>query len=131
MKSTVAAGSELYQLFSADPVFKRALDLIDKLPDNSKIMIMTDGAAFPWELFYPLQYFVDHPKEHYRPKKFWGYRFVIESLLITTTEEEKLPASRQQPGTLFVSMGLNSGIDNEPPWAGSTAAPCAASKGLR
>jgi hypothetical protein len=123
MKSAVAAGSELYQLFSADPVFKNALDRIDKLPDGSKITILTDGAAFPWELFYPLQYVVDYPPQNYQPKKFWGHRFLIESLLITTTEEEKLPPQRRQPGTLYVSMGLNSGIDNEPPWPGRPLLP--------
>jgi NTE family protein len=123
MKTAAAGGSELYQLFSADPVFKKALDLINNLPDDSKITIVTNGAAFPWELFYPLQYVVDYPPEKFRPEKFWGYRFVIESLLITTTEEERLPLDHQQPGMLHVSMGLNSGIDNEPAWSGRPLLP--------
>jgi NTE family protein len=123
MKATVAAGWQLYRSFSADPVFKKALDLIDNLPNGSKITIVTSSSAFPWELFYPLQYVLDYPPENCRPEKFWGCRFVIESLLITTTEEEKLPPDHQQPGTLHVSMGLNSGIDNEPPWPGRPLLP--------
>jgi hypothetical protein len=123
MKSAAAAGSALYQLFSADPVFKNVLEKIEKLPDGSRITFFTNSTVFPWELFYPLDYVDDYPVKNYQPNKFWGYRFVIESLLIAMTEEDKLPAERQQPGKLHVSMGLSNVIDSDPLWAGRTLLP--------
>ena len=117
MKATMAAGSALYQLVAADSAFKAALDKIEALPDGSKISIYSDGTAFPWELLYPLPYVVDYPPANYQPDRFWGRRFIIESLLVTRTANEKPPAKRRQPGSLRVSMAFNSSIDNEPPWS--------------
>jgi hypothetical protein len=123
MKLTAAAGSKLYRLFSADPVFGKVLGEIETLPEGSNISFITNGTAFPWEMFYPIEYVVDYPPDNFQPKKFWGYRFVIESLLITTTEDDRPPLQRQQPGKLRVSMGLNSSIDAEAPWQGRPLLP--------
>ncbi len=123
MLTTAGAGYKLYKLFAEDPVFREALDLIERLPDGSKITIITDDVVFPWELFYPLSFTDGYPAENYQPEKFWGNRFVIESLLIVTSSAEKLPPSRQQTGKLYVSMGLNESIDQDPAWKGRALLP--------
>jgi hypothetical protein len=113
MSRAATAGWKLYKSFSQDPVFDEALTLIDKLPDGSRISVTTDGAVFPWELLYPLHYIDGWPAKNYQPDRFWGRRFLIESLLITRSEDERLPPVRQQSGKLHVSMGLNGDIDGE------------------
>jgi hypothetical protein len=123
MQKAATVGNRLYRRFSKDPVFKQVIDLIEALPDGSKITIMTDREAFPWELFYPLTYIDNDRPENFQPERFWGHRFLIESLLLPTSDGEKLPARRQQPGKLHVSMGLNSGIDTEAVWARQTPRP--------
>lgn len=116
MERAMAAGSKLYRRLAEDEVFKTALDLIDKLPDGSRITIVTDNTVFPWELLYPPAYNNGYPPENYKPECFWGWRFQIESLLVTTTEAEKIPLPCQQAGKLHVSMGLNGEIDSESEW---------------
>ena len=105
-------GSKLYLALAGDPAFKTAFDKIEKLEPGSKITIITEGVAFPWELFYPL-YYDNGSGANYQPDQFWGKRFQIEQLLFTPTETDKLPRDRTQPGTLKISMGLNEGIDKE------------------
>jgi hypothetical protein len=116
MQKAMCAGWTLYDLLSADPVFKKVLRKLDNLPDGSKITIKTQGAAFPWELLYPLPYVDGYPEENYRPKRFWGARFQIESLLVVTEGDEKPPARSEQPGTLRISMGMNKSIDDDEIW---------------
>jgi hypothetical protein len=111
MRKAMTAGWTLYELLSTDPVFKRLLPKLNALPDKSRITFKTDGITFPWELLYPKQYVNGHPKENEDPASFWGARFHIESLLVTTEDPEKLPADPEQPGSLFVSMGMNISID--------------------
>jgi hypothetical protein len=123
MQKTMTVGYKLYRRFSEDPVFKKVIDLIEALPDGSKITIQTDREAFPWELFYPLHYVDNDRPDNFQPGRFWGNRFLFESLLLPTSDGEKLPARRQQAGKLNVSMGLNSGIDTEEPWVGQTPLP--------
>jgi hypothetical protein len=113
MRMAVTAGSKLYRHLSEDRVLKEVLDRIDRLPEGSKITVMTNATAFPWELFYPLEYVYDYPSENYRPERFWGNRFLFESLLFPTTDEEKPPKLRRQLGKLHVSMGLDATIDAE------------------
>jgi hypothetical protein len=128
MFTTAGAGYKLYKLFAEDPVFREALDLIERLPDGSKITVITDDVVFPWELFYPLSFTDGYPEENYKPERFWGNRFIIESLLIVTSSAEKLPSSRQQSGKLYVSMGLNESIDQDPAWKGRALLPVQSQK---
>jgi hypothetical protein len=109
----MAVGSKLYGAFTNDPLFRKAFDLIEKLPQGAKITVKTNAEAFPWELFYPKLYDGDGPPENYQPSLFWGRRFQIEQLLYVCTDEEKLPPQRDQPGKLYVSMGLNETIDQD------------------
>jgi len=121
MESAMTAGSKLYRLLSQDHVFKDAVQLIDELPEGSKISIISENVVFPWELLYPLHYDHVRPNANYKPERFWGKRFLIESLLFAGPRGEKLPVQRQQTGSLHVSMGLNSSIDSE--WKGRRLLP--------
>ena len=123
MQKTMTVGYRLYRRFSEDPVFKKMIEMIEALPDGSRITITTDREVFPWEMFYPLHYIDDDVPANFQPNRFWGNRFLIESLLLPTSQDEKIPARRQQAGPLYVSMGLNRGIDGEPPWAGREPLP--------
>lgn len=123
MQKTMTIGYRLYRRFSEDPVFKKMVDMIEALPDGSKITITTDREVFPWEMFYPLHYVDNDVPANFQPSRFWGNRFLIESLLLPTSRDEKIPARRQQVGPLYVSMGLNRGIDAEAPWAGREPLP--------
>jgi hypothetical protein len=111
MRKAMTAGWTLYELLSTDPVFEKLLPKLNALPDKSRITFKTDGITFPWELLYPKQYVNGHPKDNEDPASFWGARFHIESLLVTTEDPEKLPSDPEQPGSLFVSMGMNISID--------------------
>jgi predicted acylesterase/phospholipase RssA len=110
-KLAIAVGAKLYRVFSADPAFKEVLDRIEELPDGSKITIMTDTTVFPWELLYPLKRNDRLPPRNYEPEKFWGRRFLFESLLLPTEKAHKPPKLMQQPGKLHVTIGVNSKID--------------------
>ncbi|MGY2906129.1 patatin-like phospholipase family protein [Bradyrhizobium sp. URHC0002] len=123
MGITASAGYKLHKLFREDEVFEEAIELIEKLPDGSRITVITDDVVFPWELFYPLSIIDGEPKENLQPDMFWGNRFIIESLLIATSSAEKLPSNRQQGGKLHVSMGLNASIDLAPAWKGRDLLP--------
>jgi hypothetical protein len=48
------------------------------------------------------------------PKRFWGFRFHIESLLIDVNE--KSLAEERQTGKLHLSVGLNTAIDKDMRW---------------
>ena len=115
-RTLMTVGSKLYDIFSKDKAFKTVFELIEKLKDGSKITILTNDVAFPWELLYPLYYDLNDPKTNYEPGKFWGKRFQIEQLLYANTESEKLPEQRTQPGRFYVGMGLNESIDKD--WEG-------------
>lgn len=119
MRKAMTAGWKLYDHLAQDPVFKKLLTQLDALPDRSRITFKTEAAAFPWELLYPLQYNNGYPKKNENPKKLWGARFHIESLLITRQEAEKLPAEPQQPGKINVGMAVNKSIDEK--WQGTPA----------
>ena len=119
MKAAAAAGWKLYQLLKSDPAIEPLLAAIDALPDGSRITVASNATVFPWELMYPREYVVDYPIENYDSGHFWGQRFVFESLLIVPPMSEKPPASRRQPDSMRIRMGLNSGIDREPPWNAS------------
>lgn len=118
-RTLMTVGSKLYGIFTKDQVFKTTFDLIEKLKPGSKIAILTD-VAFPWELLYPL-YYDRGPEKSYQPGQFWGRRFQIEQLLYASTEAEKLPEERSQPGRFYVSMGLNESIDKD--WEGRPLLP--------
>ena len=96
MRLAMTAGWKLYSWFSKDPVFKRLLDQIEGLPNGSKITVQTD-TAFPWELFYPEHFIIDFAEENFRPERFWGHRFQIETLLIATSAEERVPPTAGKP----------------------------------
>jgi hypothetical protein len=122
MQKAMTAGWKLYDHFSQDSVFKTLLGAIEKLPDGSRLSIKTDGAVFPWELFYPHEYVDEYPKENYDPTRFWGARFHIESLLLADRNtDERVPTKYRQPGKLYVTMGMNNSIDDE--WADWTPRP--------
>lgn len=123
MFATAGAGYKLYKLFAEDPIFREALDLIEQLPERSKITVFTDDVAFPWELFYPLSFTDGYPAENYKPEKFWGNRFIIESLLVSKLIAERLPSNRRQTGHLHISMGVNESIDQDPVWRGRKLLP--------
>ncbi|WP_426613900.1 hypothetical protein [Bradyrhizobium sp. McL0616] len=123
MQAAVTVGSKLYRLFSEDPVFQKMFQQIEALPLGAKIAVITDSVVLPWEMLYPLDYIDGYPAENYQPEQFWGNRFVIESLLIVTSTEEKLPTNRQQARPLHVTMGLNEGIDLEKAWEGRKLLP--------
>ena len=116
MKTTAAAGWKLYKLLATDPAFERILSAIDALPDGSCIAVYSNTTVFPWEVLYPVNYVVDFPQENFLPERFWGQRFVFESLVLDGAVTESLPKSRRQPAKLKIDMALNSGIDTEPPW---------------
>jgi hypothetical protein len=126
MRMAMTAGSKLYRTFSQDDVFKHLLGLINNLPDGSKITMISNGTVFPWELFYPLDYIDGYPEGNYQPDKFWGARFLFESLLVTPSGEHKPPPMRRQSGRLHVSMGVNSAIDRD--WEGRSLLPAALHK---
>ena len=121
MQKAMTAGYRLYHNLSQDPAFAHALQLIEKLPDGSIITVKTDTTAFPWEILYPLHYIDDDEPQNYQPGKFWGQRFLIESLLLATTEDEKIPSDHRQKGKLHVSMGVGSFIDKD--WSGRPLLP--------
>jgi len=123
MQATVTVGSKLYQMLAEDPVLKKMFDRIEELPDGAKIAVITDSVVFPWEMLYPLSYIDGYPSDNFQPTRFWGHRFVIESLLIVTSTAEKLPSNRQQAGQLHVTMGLNDSIDQEKTWQGRKLLP--------
>jgi hypothetical protein len=113
-RTLMTTGSKLYEILSADEVFKDVFERIEKLKDGAKITILTNGVAFPWELLYPVHYNSQYdPNKNYHPEKFWGRRFQIEQLLYGTKESDKLPSRRTQPDKFYVSMGLNEDIDND------------------
>ena len=111
MQKTMTTGWQLYDYLRNDPIVNEALQLIEKLPPGSKIAFLMEEMAFPWELIYPAWH--DGERGDYKPDLFWGRRFQIESLLFPDSEADKLPEERQQAGALFVSMGMNEGIDQE------------------
>jgi hypothetical protein len=113
LNTAIAAGAKLYMRLSEDPILSKALRVIDGLPNGSKISIYTDRTVFPWELLYPYDAEESFPPTNFEPKSLWGHRFLIESLLFSKTGTEKLPVSRQQPGKLHVSMGLDRAIDHD------------------
>jgi putative chitinase len=117
LQQVMKIGSDLYQHFMREKKFKEIIDRIEVLPPNSRITVKTDSEAFPWEFFYPLPYDdeVDSKKNFY-PEKFWGHRFLFETLLLPPSNGQKFPPLRRQRGKLHVSMGMNSGIDTEVPW---------------
>ena len=77
MQKAMTVGYRLFRRFSEDPVFRKVIDLIESLPDGSKITVKTDREAFPWELFYPLHYIDDDQPENFQPSRFWGHRFLF------------------------------------------------------
>jgi hypothetical protein len=113
MEAAMTAGSKLYRILAQDAVLQEAIELIEELPEASKISVISENVVFPWELLYPLRYDYGRPKENYKPERFWGRRFQIESLLFADSRGEKLPVRRQQTGRLHVTMGLNNFIDTE------------------
>ncbi|MGY8707264.1 hypothetical protein RAD16_16115 [Bradyrhizobium sp. 18BD] len=123
MQAAVTVGSKLYQLLAEDPVFKKMFERIEELPDGANIAVITDSVVFPWEMLYPLNYIDGYPPDNFQPTRFWGNRFMIESLLIVTSTAEKLPSNRQQAGQLHVTMGLNDSIDQEKTWQGRKLLP--------
>ena len=123
MQAAVTVGSKLYQLLAEDPVFKKMLERIEELPDRANIAVITDSVVFPWEMLYPLNYIDGYPPDNFQPTRFWGNRFMIESLLIVRSTAEKLPSNRQQAGQLHVTMGLNDSIDREKTWQGRKLLP--------
>lgn len=123
MQAAVTVGSKLYHLLSEDPVFQKMFERIEELPFGARIAVITDSVVFPWEMLYPLTYIDGYPPENYQPPRFWGNRFVIESLLIVTSTAEKLPSNRQQAGQFHVTMGLNDSIDQEKTWQGRNLLP--------
>jgi putative chitinase len=123
MQKAMTVGNRLYRRFSADKAFKKMIDLIESLPPGSKITIQTDGEVFPWEFFYPLTYVDNDRPENFKPEKFWGHRFLIESLLLPPAEGETPPANHVQKSNLYVSMGMNSEIDTQAPWVGKQPLP--------
>ena len=123
MQAAVTVGSKLYHLLSEDPVFQKMFERIEELPLGARIAVITDAVVFPWEMLYPLTYIDGYPPENFQPTRFWGNRFVIESLLIVTSTAEKLPSNRQQAGQFHVTMGLNDSIDQEKTWQGRNLLP--------
>jgi tetratricopeptide (TPR) repeat protein len=113
LRTAMEAGAKLDMAFSADPIFRQVLNVVDNLPDGSRIAIYTDKAAFPWELLYPQNPSDVFPPKDVQPERFWGRRFLMESLLFSSPGDERLPAQRQQPGKLHISMGVDSEIDTE------------------
>jgi hypothetical protein len=119
LRRTMAAGSKLYEIFCREPVFKELIAKIDQLPEGARIAFHTEESVFPWELIYPLYYDDKSSEEDAAldplkgedPKRFWGARFHIESLLIGTNE--KALVNGRQSGKLHVSTGLNPTIDQK------------------
>lgn len=119
LRRTMNAGSRLHEMFCADPIFKELMTKIDQLPEGSRIAFHIEKSVVPWELVYPLYYDykssqVDVPLDSAKgedPKRFWGARFHIESLLIDA--DEKVLADGRQLGKLQVSTGLSPAIDKK------------------
>jgi len=122
LRRTMAAGSKFHRILSREPVFKELIEKIDQLPEGSRVAFHTENSVFPWELMYPLYYDYQpsdgelalEASKNEDPKRFWGFRFHIESLLIDVND--KSLAEGRQTGKLRVSAGLNTAIDKEERW---------------
>ena len=119
IKRAMTAGSKLYDIFYVEPIFRELISKIEQLPDGSRIAFHTENTVFPWELIYPLEY-DNGPEKNEDPKRFWGARFHIESLLMG---EEKVLNDSRQPGKLRIRMGLNKSIDQEEQWKDTPPGP--------
>lgn len=132
LRRTMSAGSRLYEIFCTDPIFKELITKIDQLPEGSRIAFHTEKSVVPWEMMYPVYYDYKSsrddvaldPEKSEDPKRFWGARFHIESLLIDA--DEKALANGRQLGKLHVSTGLNPVIDKK--WKETPPGPVARQK---
>jgi hypothetical protein len=112
LESLATAGWQLYRQLSEDAACKRVLQEINELPPGSRIAINTDGCFIPWGILYPTEFneaWPDDQKAPVDPQQFWGYRFLIESLLVGSFSHEPQPLQRE----IFVSLNINQSIDDK------------------
>ena len=57
------------------------------------------------------------------PAEFWGHRFVMNRCCSRPRTPKNFPLAGSRTANCMCSMGLNSGIDTEPPWVGRTPLP--------
>lgn len=118
MQSMATVGWQLYKQLSLDKNgFGIALREINDLPPNSRIAIETDGCFIPWGILYPTQFnkeWPDEVKPNLAPHSFWGYRFLIECLLVGSLDSDSDSHQSQTLQTkLFVSLNINQSIDDK------------------
>lgn len=118
MQSMATIGSQLYtELASEDENgFGTVLREINDLPPNSRIAIHTDRCFIPWGILYPHQFNEDWPDKKKRdlsPQNFWGYRFLIECLLIGLDSDSESHQPQAIQKEVFVSLNINQSIDDK------------------
>lgn len=119
MQNTIGEGYRLYSFLSGAGLGV-ILELLDKMPEKSKLTINTDCAFLPWEILYSRPYSANWPQSvkdtnpPMDPKRMWGYRFLIQYNLLDQNGTADFPAlmAAHKNGQPFISLNLNASIAN-------------------
>lgn len=117
LEQFAAAGWDLWKLLAEDPSMKKCLAVIDGLADGSEVEVRTNRVFLPWEMINPHKFEADWPaamRPAIQPQRFWGYRFRIETGLMT---EDPMVLDLEPPsggeGPTRIALMVNPAIDEE------------------
>jgi hypothetical protein len=116
LEKVVTTGWVLFDKLHQDSGLRPVLDMIEALPDGSRVQINTDCAFVPWEILYPLNFHYNRGEKtqaNFRPELLWGNRFIIEVLHYELNQEYKFPYKEHRDGMAYLSLNLNPDIDKD------------------